>query len=124
MSPIRRVSTLASRAAPTPTSVAMPQMMTTRWSTGAYSGGASTVASTGASDGATGKPLAALSGVCVSSATRHASGRLVLEHHWRSCQVDAAREDPCLQEVGECRALLGLHARHAVNQVALYRWRR
>src|SRR5437868_13958084 len=110
MSPIRRVRTFASNAAPLPTNIAIQQITTTRRSTGEYSGGASTVASTGASDGATGRPLAAFSGVCKSSATRHASGGLVLEHHWRSSQVDAAREDPCLQQLGKCRTLLGLHA--------------
>ena len=63
--------------------------------------------------------------LCDSSATRHASGGgLVLEHHWCSGQVDAAREHPRLQQFGELRTLLGLHARHTVHQIALHRWRR
>src|SRR5690242_5083644 len=122
MSPMRRVRTMASSAAPMPTSTAMPEMTTTRWSTGAYSGGGSTVASDGASDGATGSPLAALRGVGDSSATRHASSGLVLEHHRWCGEIDAAREHPSLQQLGEHRALFGLHARHAVHEIALHGW--
>src|SRR4051812_38426721 len=117
--PMSLVSTLARSAAPMPTSTAIAEMTTTRWSTGLYSGGASTVASAGASDGATGNPLAAFNGVSVSSGTPHPSGRLVFEHHrWRG-EVDTAGENPRLEEFGESRALLGRHTRHTMHQIAL-----
>src|SRR3954464_14043064 len=124
MSPMSRVRTLASSAAPVRTRMARPAMSTTRLSTGEYSGGASTLARAGASEGATGRPLAAFSGVCDSSATPSPSVRLLLEHHrWRG-EIDAAGQDPRLQKLRERRALLGRHARHAVHQVALHRRRR
>ena len=67
-------------------------------------------ADTSASDGATGRPLAAFSGVWVSSDTPSASGRLVLEdHRWRG-EIDAARQQPRLEQIRERAALLGVHA--------------
>src|SRR5438067_6565195 len=110
MSPMRPVSTLASTAAPIPTSTAIAEMTTTRLSTGTYSGGASTAASAGSSDGATGKPLAAFSGVCDSSGTPDARSRLVLEHHGRGGQIDSTCEHPQLEELGERRSLISAHA--------------
>src|SRR5919198_1479350 len=82
--------------------------------------GASIAASAGSSDGATGRPLAALSGVCDSSGTPDASSRLVLEHHrWRG-QIDPAREDPQLEELGQHRLLIGTHPRHALYEITLH----
>src|SRR3989440_5390824 len=121
---MRRVSTLASSAAPIPTSTAIAEMTTTRRSTGTYSGGASTAASAGSSDGATGKPLAAFNGVCDSSGTPDASSRLVLEHHrWRR-QVDPAGKYPQLEQLRQRGPLIGTHPRHAVYEITLHGWRR
>src|SRR5438874_13116038 len=98
---MRRVSTLASTAAPIPTSTAIAEMTTTRRSTGTYSGGASTAASAGSSDGATGKPLAAFNGVFESSCTPDESSRLVLEHHRGRRQVDPAGEYPQIEKLSQ-----------------------
>src|SRR5437763_1735459 len=124
INPMRRVSTFARSAAPTPTNTAIPEMMTTRWSTGTYSGGASTVASAGAKDGATGNPLAAFSGVWDSSGTPDASSRLVLEHHWWGRQIDPTREHPQLEQLGQRGLLLRPHPGHAVDEITLHSRRR
>src|SRR5690349_15857283 len=123
---MRLVRTLASSAAPTPTSTAMPEIVITRRSTGEYSGGASTVASAGASEGATGRAVAAasapvgeFSGDSPSSGTRDASPGLVLEDHRWCGEVDPGGEDPGLQQLGQRGPLLGTHARHSLDEIIL-----
>src|SRR5689334_19674399 len=101
MNPMRCVRMLAISAPPAPTKPAIADMTTTRRSTGAYCGGASTDANAGSSDGATGKPSAALRGIDSPSDTLRMSLRLVFSHHrWRG-QVDLCHVKPALQQVGE-----------------------
>lgn len=111
-----------------PTRTAIAEIVITRRSTGAYSGGASTVASAGASEGATGMPVAAaeapvgaFSGDSLSSGTRDASSWLVFEHHWWGGEIDSGGQDPGLQQFGERMLSFRRHARHRRDEIILNR---
>src|SRR5512146_1303710 len=109
MNPIRRVSTWAISAPHAPIPSASAQIVTTRRSTGRYSGGACTVASASSIDGATGRPAAALSGVGSPSGTLRSRLRLVFAKHRRRRKIDLRGDQPSLEEIGQRVLIVAWH---------------
>src|SRR5437899_2241780 len=102
MRPISDVRTNATTAPPAPMTIAQQAMIATRRSTGRYSGGALMIASAGSSDGATGNPSAAFSGVCSPSGTSCFDlGVFELAQHRRRREVDLRGAQPAFEQLGE-----------------------
>src|SRR5512138_3658597 len=124
MKPIRCDSSCAISAPPAPMPIAMPQMVTTRRSTGMYSGGACTVASASSINGATGRPLDALNGVGAPSGTLRSALRFVLAEHRRRGEVDLGGYEPALEQFGQRDLVVAIHFAQRRHELVLDRWRR
>src|SRR4051794_36849691 len=119
MKPIRWVSRLAIRAAAAPTNTARSEMKMTRRSIGAYCGGAWTVASAGAREGATGSPSSPLREESSSSATRRSDVQFVLAEHRRRGNIYLREVKPPLEQVGERGLIARSHRVQGIHHLRL-----
>src|SRR5512146_773959 len=119
MKPIKCDSSCAISAPPAPMPSAMPQMVTTRRSTGTYSGGACTVASASSIDGATGRPLDALNSGGAPSGTLRSALRFVLAEHRRRGEVDLGGDEPALEQFGQRDLVIAVHVAQRGHELVL-----
>src|SRR3954471_11845383 len=99
MSPMRLVRITAMMAPPAPMIIARTAMKATLELTGRYSGGALSDARAGSSDGATGKPSAAFSGVWLGSVTAGSALLLELSEHRRRGEIDLRATEPRFEQI-------------------------